>query len=190
MQPPEARPGRRKAPRWRAERRRTFARRCAHKDWLRPSARHPLANARVARNTGVPGARQTTRAMMLTSFLIPPLKGKGRIAEGDPGWGCSSKSPHLTLAALASALLRKRERDKKARPSVGKWVFRTFAAPWAPTEILRAIPHCAGRAFLAISARFPVGVKRPFKRPSSTLLAPGGSVSSASSVYQSRLRPP
>src|SRR5262245_64255044 len=28
--------------------------------------------------------------------------------------------------------------------------------------------------FLAISARLPVGVKRPYKRPSSTLLAPAG----------------
>ena len=50
-----------------------------------------------------------------------------------------------------------------------------------PPRRRRGNPRCAGAFFLAISARFPVGVKRPYKRPSSTLLAPGGSVSSASS---------
>src|SRR4029450_2107252 len=34
--------------------------------------------------------------------------------------------------------------------------------------------RCAVHNFLAISARLPVGVKRPYKRPSSTLLAPAG----------------
>ena len=35
-------PGEQKSPRWRAERRHTFARRCAHVEWPRRLARHPL----------------------------------------------------------------------------------------------------------------------------------------------------
>src|SRR5262249_57353431 len=44
-----------------------------------------------------------------------------------------------------------------------------------PQYLLDAIfPRCTRHNFLAISAGLPVGVKRPYKRPSSTLRAPAG----------------
>ena len=85
-----------------------------------------------------------------------------------------------TLACLLSPT-RRRGRDQKIPPPKPLSVRNKVSKP---------ITRCTAAFFLAISARFPVGVKRPFMRPSSTLLAPGGSVSSASSVYQLRLRPP
>src|SRR5664279_1194299 len=69
---PKARPGCRKTPQWRAERRHTFARRCALNERLRRLARHPL----ILEGDG--NRRRPTRGRKETGddacSRIPPLK--------------------------------------------------------------------------------------------------------------------
>ena len=69
-----------------------------------------------------------------------------------------------------------------AKPNEQRGFCRLFDAPVEVVQMtLNApIPRCIGASFLAISAGFPVGVKRPQKRPSSTLPGAGGGVPRAS----------
>jgi len=162
----EARTRDQKSPRWSAAGRARLAKR-AHASPDAHTPRQAWTNGSAVRRS-IPSAWPRRRRKA-------PQSGAGTTAYPAP-----PRIRAMTLACLLSPT-RRRGRDQKIPPPKPLSVRNKVSKP---------ITRCTAAFFLAISARFPVGVKRPFMRPSSTLLAPGGSVSSASSVYQLRLRPP
>jgi hypothetical protein len=120
---PKARPGAAKPPPWRAERRRTLATRCALGLRLRlfgaPSPRFtrgatpPAPCSRGGRrkgNTGDPGARQTTRAIMHVCFGPHAEEGAKRpsrsMATGPHGSRRAADAALLTMRGKAAGCLK------------------------------------------------------------------------------------
>ena len=100
----------------------------------------------------------------------PPSPRRRRASPGVLG-GCASRPGACAKPPRFSALRSLKGAQIGRRPTRGRKEYGRWRMSLPPRKCGRGeAKHCAGRCFLAISARFPGRGEAPSKRPSSTLL--------------------
>jgi hypothetical protein len=139
------------------------------------------------REGGLPGAAQRMRVMnhaRVTPAVRP--RESGDLGAANDGF---RKKGWIPACAGMNGTGPQRNFSRESRTGADFRPFWPFPRRRSITRDFTAIARCTGPSFLAISARFSGRGEAPFKRPSSTLLAPGGSVFPPAHS-KSRLSPP
>jgi hypothetical protein len=140
-----------------------------HRFWF-ASARKPPVRSKARCCCPAAPASRAAKVAREQSAGAMARRVRLRLEAWEPDWG--ALRPRLREFGWSRTGLKVPGRSKRGLIMRLGLVFGPIR-PLVALPQLRAIPRCVRAFFLAISARFPVGVKRDSRRPSSTLPGAG-----------------